>query len=222
MKIEPIFKGDLAIICCTGPSITAEVVDKCNAVKVKKNVRLFGANLTYKIFHLDVLHACNYQFYDHYWNIDRQLRCGDFFKWTTRPQLESKYPGVNYIKEVWEDGLSTKPDTVHAHHGTSAQLVNLALHYGCRVMLLVGWDMRYPGKLDDRNYVAKRHYFGEYPTELQHWPRTGPQGELSGLIKEMETIHPGDYGIEIINCTPDSAMTCFPMMDLDEALDRYT
>jgi hypothetical protein len=47
---------------------------------------------------------------------------------------------------------------------------------------------------------------------------TGPNGELSGLIKEMETIHPADYGIRIINCTPGSAMTHFEMMDLTDAI----
>jgi hypothetical protein len=91
-------------------------------------------------------------------------------------------------------------------------MVNLALHYGAKVMLLVGWDMR---------YSERRHYFGEYPEPLRHFPKTGPSGELTGLIREMETIKPEDYGIEIINCTPDSAMTCFPSLSLSDALNAF-
>jgi hypothetical protein len=50
---------------------------------------------------------------------------------------------------------------------------------------------------------------------MRHFTRNlGPNGELIGLIKEMETIHPSDYGIEIINCTPGSALTHFPMGEL--------
>jgi len=78
--------------------------------------------------------------------------------------------------------------------------------------------MRYAGKINDRNYQQPRHFFegGEYPSELQHWPRTGPDGELTGLIKEMETIKPEHYRVEIINCSPGSAMTCFPMGNIED------
>ena len=51
-------------------------------------------------------------------------------------------------------------------------------------------------------FTGKRHYFGEDALTEKHWPRTGPNGECEGLIREMETIQPEDYGIEIINCTP--------------------
>jgi hypothetical protein len=78
--------------------------------------------------------------------------------------------------------------------------------------------MRFPGKITDRNYTEPRHFFGEDELTKTHWPKTDPNGDLGGLIKEMETIIPSDYGIEIINATPNSAMTCFPMMSLDDAI----
>ena len=80
--------------------------------------------------------------------------------------------------------------------------------------------MRYPGKLDDtnRNYSKPRHYLGEDVLTEKHWSRTDAQGRKFGLIREMATIKPEDYGIEIINATPGSAMTCFPMRALDSCL----
>ena len=216
MVISPVYEGETAIICGTGPSITKSIIKRCNSMRAMGSVRLFGANLTYREFNLNVLHACNYQFYDHYYPIDSRISDGLFDKWTTRPELNGKYKGVNYIEEVWADGFSVDPSKIHAHHGTSPQLMNIALHYGITKMLLVGFDMRYPDKVTDKDYRSPRHYFGEYANNLQHWPRTGAQGELEGLIKEMETIKPEDYGIEIINCTPDSAMTCFPMGNLED------
>ena len=77
--------------------------------------------------------------------------------------------------------------------------------------------MRFNGKRGQRDY-ERRRYLGEDPLTENHWPRTGENGELSGLIIEMETIKPEDYGIEIINCTPGSSMKCFPMGDLNEEI----
>jgi hypothetical protein len=131
------------------------------------------------------------------------------------------YPGLQYIREEWMPGLSTDKNYIAAHHGTGPQVVNLALHYGCKVMILIGWDMRFPGKINRRTFTGKRHFFGEDALTEKHWPMTGPNGECDGLIAEMATIDPADYDIEIINCTPESAMRCFPMMSLDEALERY-
>ena len=212
--IEPIYYGQTAAIIGTGPSLTQEQLDKV------KHLKKFGANRAFE-FDLDVLHGCNHQFWHYYWHKVKDLRCD---KWTTRPELT--YPGLNYIREEWIPGLSKDPTYIAAHHGTGPQLINIAYHYGIKRMLLIGWDMKfspdYNGKAQQIG-AKPRHYFGEYPKELQHWPSVKVKdGVLTGLIEEMETIKPEDYGIEIINCTPDSAMTCFPMMTLDEALIGYS
>ena len=210
MDIPRLFEGETAIVCGTGPSITPEIIEQVN----NSGCRVFGANRAYEIFNCEVVHGCNYQFWDlHY----PQMPKGEFDMWTTRPELEGKYPGLNYVEERWEDGLSTEQHWISAHHGTGPQLVNIAFLYGCTTLLLVGWDMRYWGKRGPRHY-EKRRYLGEDELTQNHWPMTGENGEQTGLIKEMETIHPADYGIEIINCTKDSALTHFPMMDLGAAL----
>ena len=200
------FPGDAAIVCGTGPSITPEIIDAVN----HSGLRVFGANRAYEIFNCEVVHGCNHQFWHHYWP---DIKGRSFDKWTTRPELENVYPGLEYIEERWEDGLSSDPTWISAHHGTGPQLVNIAYLYGCTRLLLVGWDMRYLGKTGPREYTRRR-YLDEDPLTINHWPQTGPDGEQTGLIAEMETIHPEDYDIEIINCTPGSAMKCFPMGEL--------
>lgn len=202
----------VGLIVGTGPSLTIA------QLHLAAHLPKFGANLAYRLG-VDVALGCNWQFWEHY--KDDAAKYVNVAKWTTRPELRGKYPWLHYIEERWEPGLSVDKSWICAHHGSGPQTVNLALHYGCEVMLLVGWDMRYSGKVSDREYLGERHYFGEYPEPLQHWPRTGPNGEMTGLIAEMESIVPSDYGIEIINCTPGSAMRCFPMMPLEEALSRY-
>lgn len=216
--IEPIYQGETAVICATGPSITPEVIKIVSEAKKAKQVKLFGMNLAFTVFDLDLLHGCNWQFWTHYWEQVKDLSCD---KWTTRPELKDKFIGLNYIEERWIDGLSTDTSYIAAHHGSSAQTIGLAYHYGIKVMLLIGFDMRFPGKIDRYRYKEKRHFHDETPITEKHWPMTGKNGELDGLIREFETINPDDYEIQIINCTPNSAMTHFPMMDLDEALRKY-
>ena len=203
----------VGVIIGTGPSLTTEQLEKV------KHLKRFGANRAFE-FDLDVIAACNWEFWHHYWDQIKDYRC---HKWATLDYERVKHLDVNYIESRFMDGLSVDKNYIAHHHGTGPQLINLALHYGCKVMLLIGWDMRYPGKIDRYNYTGNRHYFGEYPAELQHWPiYTAADGRLDGLMKELVTIKPADYGIEIINCTPNSAMTCFPAMSLDEALEKYT
>lgn len=213
MDIPCKYPGDTAIVCGTGPSITDEIIAAVNG----SGLRVFGANRAYEIFNCDVVHGCNTEFWHYWWRVDPRLANGAFDKWTTRPELEGVYPGLEYIPERWEDGLSSDPSWISAHHGTGPQLVNIAYLYGCKRLLLVGWDMRFNGKRGQRDY-DRRRYLGEDPLTENHWPRTGENGELSGLIIEMETIKPEDYGIEIINCTPGSSMKCFPMGDLNEEI----
>lgn len=198
----------IGIIIGTGPSLTHW------QIKQVKDFKTFGINRAYE-FDVDVMLACNYQFWDYYWDDLKKYKC---HKWTPRKESAEKYD-INYIEEIWRPGLSTDNKFIHAHHGSGPQILNLALHYGVKRMGLIGWDMKYAGKVNDKVYDGNRHYFGEYPKPLQHWPRTDPNGDLGGLIKEVETIKPSDYGIEIINCSPNSALKCFPYQSLSEFLN---
>lgn len=204
----------VGVIVCTGPSLTQGQLDKV------KHLKRFGANRTFE-FDLDVIAGCNWQFWHHYWDQIKDYRC---HKWATLDYEKVKhFPGLNYIQAKFMDGLSRDKSCIAHHHSTGPQLLNIAYHYGCKVMLLIGWDMRYPGKVDRYTYNGKRHYFGEDELTKNHWPiNVSGDGTMNGFIKPVLTINPEDYGIEIINCTPDSALTHFPSMSLDDALERYS
>lgn len=202
------------IILATGPSLTTEILEEVRHNQVTQGIKVYGMNLIYNVYPwLDVFHACNPDFYDYYWY--KGLREHKAQKWTWDAKTALKYD-LCHVEGKWADGLSTDPDFIHYHHASSPQLLNLAYHHGAKEIGLLGFDMRYPGKINDHNYTDKRHYFGEYPKELQHWPRTGPDGEMTGLIKEFETIKPEDYGIEIYNLTKNSALKCYPFKTVGE------
>lgn len=78
---------------------------------------------------------------------------------------------------------------------------------GAKRVILLGYDMAAHGK---------KHFFGDHPSGLAN-----PTEHLfDAWRKNFETTLPdlARAGVEVINCTPGSALTCFPMKRLEEVL----
>lgn len=195
------------IIVGTGPSLTTQTIERLKQTKYP----IFGCNNTYQELPLTALLACNPEWWDFYWPIDQRLRLGSFDKWTWDAPTAEKY-NLKHIRGEWGDGLSTTPGVIHYGHSSGYQLLNLAtVEYGITECVLIGYDLRYPKGYDGKRQITggKRHYFSEYPQELQHWTtqNIGPEGELNGLLDCYKTID--TKGIRIINCSPGSALDFF-------------
>lgn len=187
------------IIIGTGPSLTTGQLEWA-LLKQDKGWNLFGVNNTYQKISLDVHLACNIEWWDHYGS-DNILKNSYCQKWTWDKPTSEKY-GINYIEGRWGDSLSKDPSYIHYGHASGYQILGIAYHYGVREFYLLGYDMAYPPN-------QPRHYFGEYPRRLYHNPRTGPNGEFTGLIRQFETIDEADLGIKIYNLCPTSALNHF-------------
>ncbi len=163
--------------------------------------------------------ACNVEFWNYYWPRDAELRLGAFDKWTWCKETSERY-GIAHIRGEWGDSLSTDSSVIHYGHSSGYQLLGLAYHYGITEMVLIGFDLRYPKNYSGAKQIAggDRHFFGEYPKELQHWTKTnmGSNGELNGLLDCYRTIDTKALGLRIINCSPGSAMDFFETGRLEE------
>lgn len=95
---------------------------------------------------------------------------------------------------------------IHYGNNSGFQAVNIAIHTGLNPIILLGFDMR----IIDR----KRHWFGDHPTELNI------KSNYNSFIKAFHSAAPelAKRGIDVVNCTPGSALTCFRNMALNEAL----
>ena len=200
----------IGVVIGTGPSL-ANVADQLRELKAAGKVMLFGINRTFLDFDLDVWIQCDDKMHYHYGQVE-----GDFDKWHYLPEICEKY-GYKHIEGVWLDGLSTDKTKLSLGHASGWQALQLAVHYDCDVILLVGHDMRYDN--------GPRHYFsglseanGEYPAALRkHSLFLKPDG--SGLLPNYAHIanqcKRGEV-VPIVNCTKHSAMTCFPMGKLSD------
>lgn len=192
-----------AVACIgTGPSLTLEQIDTARA----KGLALFGCNNVYQLVPDLALHyAVNLNWWDHYWPEIKDHPCE---KWTTNRDAAYRY-GLHHINEKNAPGLSADPAVVHHGHGSGYTLVNLAYLKGARRIYLLGYDLKYAKDYDGRAHrvgETERHYFGEYPASMQHWPsvqvKAGVHVELVDLYR---SIHEQGL-VEIVNCSPDSAL----------------
>ena len=200
-------------ICCigTGPSLTTGQIDAAR----KKGFALYGCNLTYQIVpDLALFYSVNYAFWAHYWHIGLKQHPAE--KWTTNKKVAEKY-GVNWIAERFQHGLSTDRDIISHGHGSGFSLVSMAHRNGADRIILLGYDCKYSESYDglEREIGSTpRHYFGEYPSSMQHWPSVSVQGGVHTELVDLYRSIKEQGLVEVINCTPGSAIDCFPYMDI--------
>lgn len=201
------YEGDTAVLFATGPSLTSEVVDAVMNARVRSQtpLRLFGCNDAYQIVStLDVHYACDATWWNrHYQHMKDYVATHGL--WTQEPHMsKSDHPNLRRIAGRSGKGLSVAQDLIHFGNNSGYQLINVALLFGIKRMILCGYNMSVVDK--------KRHFFGDHPQGLNR------SGNYRGFIGNYKTIKPADYGIEIINATPQSALDMFPKMSLEEAL----
>lgn len=165
---------------------------------------------------LSLLFATNLGWWDYYWNRQDGPKDHPCEKWTNSEDAASKYK-LKYISSRDARGLSKSKQGIHHGHSSGFCLLNLAYLNGAERIVLLGYDMKYSPDYDGYNKrigSSPRHYFGEYPKELSHWPKVHvKQGVHVELIEQYESVARQQL-VEIVNCTPDSSVKCFPMKEI--------
>ncbi|MGA0104239.1 MAG: hypothetical protein ACO3LH_11085 [Steroidobacteraceae bacterium] len=195
----------------TGPSLTASQVDTAR----RKGFELYVCNNAFLLApDAALLHACNAEWWDCYWEKVKDLPAR---KTTIFADTARKY-GIEFVPGIWQAGLAEKPRISYGH-SSGFQLLNLAYHQKPDRIVLLGYDMKYAPDYDGRARQVgstPRHFFGEYESALQHWPsqqvRNGFHVELIELYNQVARLNK----VEIVNATPDSALECFPKVDIDK------
>jgi hypothetical protein len=113
--------------------------------------------------------------------------------------------GLRLVRGQPGKGFSMDPGCIHYGANSGFQALNLALLFGAVDIVLVGFDMRLVG--------GRSHFFGDHPAVLR---RTGSYQNFIRAFEVAAARLPGGIGIR--NATPESALRCFPEIDLDQAL----
>lgn len=202
------------IIAASGPSLTPAVAEQCRQAYQAGTHNVAVVNDAYRLVPFaDLLYACDQS----WWNVHKG--CPNFAgeKWSSqhhrlergqpvneKKALAQKY-GLKLIHGRHADGFSFEPGIIHYGSNSGFQLLNLILLFGATEIIMVGYDMRHVN--------GKRHFFGNHPQPLNNSANYEQWAPI--FAKAAKTLPPH---IRIVNATPDSAIKCFPMMDLQCAL----
>ena len=104
--------------------------------------------------------------------------------------------------------LTGRPGVIGWGGNSGFCAVNLAVQFGCRRILLVGFDMQVAGGM---------HWHGAHPRGMNN-----PSEESTARWrKALDDAAPDlvQRGVEVINTSAVSALTAFPKIGLMEAMD---
>lgn len=100
--------------------------------------------------------------------------------------------------------LSNQPNALATGRNSGFQAINLAVLAGAARILLLGYDMKAEGR--------QMHWFGDHPQRTAPQTIAGYRDGFNRLARVMPK------GLQIINCSRDTALQCFPRAELESAL----
>lgn len=87
---------------------------------------------------------------------------------------------------------------------SGAGAIALAASFGAQRVILLGYDCQHTG--------GKTHWHGNHP------PGLGNAGKVSSWPSQFQQLKRQLSGVEVVNASRETALTCFPRMSLSEAL----
>ena len=219
------YEGETVVILATGPSLCEDQIRLVGKAHLDGKCRVITINNSYQLAPWTDIHiACNDNWWDYYWKNDEVLRNMKADKWTRYKHQADEF-GINYIDSIVKDGLSKDPSVVHINKGSGPLAINFATLYGFKKIILLGHDMKFAKDYNGPQRKigsSPRHFFGEYPKEMQHFPRSknsiDNNGVIIGLIKAYDGMVKDLEDIDIVNCTPDSYLPTFRKSKLEKEL----
>lgn len=181
-----------AVIIASGSSLKKEDVDYC-----KGKATVYVVNNCYQLAPwADVLYACDEEWWDYY----KPEFNGQ--KWTINENASKKY-NLNLIGYDPTMIFSTE-EIIATGNNSGFQAINLAYLHGYRKIILLGFDYKNSGQ----------HWFGRHPTGLNKAPDM--RRWINHMAKAQLVMEKA--GLQVINCSRDTAINCFPIIPIEEAL----
>ncbi len=192
-----LWPGETFVCVASGPSLTQAQVDYCRG---KARVIVINNNWERAPW-ADVLYACDKNWWKKY--------CPKFDGLCFSAEL-SEQPGVVLLQcEANKSGLSKDPSMIFAGGNGGHQALNLAFHLGAARIVLIGYDMKF-------SVSGNRHWHERHPQGLNNPDEVTFQRwipALQAIAADLKTA-----GVEVINCSIDTALDCFPRARLEEVL----
>jgi len=195
--VPTLWPGSTVVCIATGPSLTQADVDYCRG-----KAPVIVVNDAHRLAQwADVLYACDAKWWRHY----EGVKSFTGLRFSIDPR--AKPWGVQVLQNTGREGLELQPTGLKTGKNSGAQALNLAVHFGAKRVVLLGYDMSQPPK-------GPSHCFGEHPKQVDS---RRPYGDFIAGFQSMAPALRA-VGVEVVNCSRVTALTCFPRQDLTQAL----
>jgi hypothetical protein len=198
----PQWQGQTVALIASGPS-----AKKSNIAALEGHTRVLAINESYQLCPFaDALYACD----AHWWRLKLGVPEFHGLKISQDREACKLYPDV---KRVIVDRFSNsiqleEPGKVGAGGNSGFQALNLAVQFGAKRIILVGYDMR----VDLGEHWHKRHPMplsNPHPNDnLPRW-----RAAIDGAAPTLKQL-----GIMVYNCSSVSLLRSYPKTTIEEAL----
>jgi hypothetical protein len=123
--------------------------------------------------------------------------------WTVSAAARDRYD-LFWIYGQDRPGLSRDPTFIHTGKNSGYQAMSLAVNWGAKRLILLGFDFQRSG--------GRTHWHGDHPRgmgnggQYPNWVRA-----MDALARDLERA-----GVEVVNCTRKTAIRCFPQKRIEE------
>jgi hypothetical protein len=196
--VPRLFPGGTVVCMASGPSLTPEDAEYVRG----KADGVIVVNTTYKMAPwADILVGSDVR----WWNWHKGAKDFAGLKFATSRHVQ--WSGVKILENTGERGLELDPSKLKHGQNSGYKAVGVAFHTGASRIILLGYDMKRGG-----GKARLEHWHGDHPI--------ASRSNYPFFVKVFRHIAQPlkDQCVEVINCTPDSALDCFPMADLRDVL----
>lgn len=194
--VPRLWPGETVAVLATGPSLCQADVDRlheCGVPAIAVNDAFRLAPWASILFAMD----------DRWWR-HKAVEVAGFAGIKVSLAFGPKIEGVEQMKTSGVTGFDPRRNRVRHGSNSGYGAVHIALHTGAARILLLGFDMH------------GGHFFGRHPSPLRN-PTAAKFANWISLFGDLR-----GRGAEIVNCTPGSRLTAFPMSSLEVETGRLS
>lgn len=151
-----------------------------------------------------LFYACDYRWWE--WNYEA-MHSLPGIKLTIDPAAAQRWSDLYCYTGLDGVGLCKLPNTVHTGKNSGYQALNVAYHCGAKRIILLGYDLQ---KTNQQTHWFLNHQ-GTAKAQYSKWISL-----FEPLAKDLL-----EAGIEVVNCSPRTALTVFPCGDFTDTLKRW-
>lgn len=196
-RVPRSWPGATVAIIASGAGATPLVAQHVRAARV----RCIAVNNAFRLAPFaDVLYAADAEWWTHPSNADARTFAGERISVSAVP---AEF-GVKLLRQTGNSGFDPDAGALRTGCNSGYQAIHLAVHFGARKIILCGYNLSGPNfhgrHVDGLRTTDEAHYglfLSKYPT----------------LVEPLRA-----RGVDVVNCTPNTALKCFRVGNLENEL----